>query len=127
MNFKDKKNLANELGRFAEEKVSDEYLKRGYAILERNWRLGKTEIDIIAQKDDILVLIEVKARSGRNEDALDSVTADKRRRMVKAADSYLRRLEGQLDYRFDIATFTGDIENHTIEIFEDAFLSADLY
>ena len=118
---------AYDFGLFAEEAVACEYLKNGYTILEKRWHMGRTEIDIIAQKEDCIVLIEVKARSGKNEDALSSVTFDKRRRMIRAADCYIRRLKGQYDYRFDIATVIGNKNKYTIDIFEDAFLAADLY
>lgn len=116
-----------EFGVFAEEIISQEYLKNDYAILERRWRMGHTEIDLIAQKGDIIVLIEVKARSGKDEEALSAVTRDKRRRMVRAADAYIKRLKGNFDYRFDIATVTGNKQKYEIEIYEDAFIAADLY
>lgn len=118
---------AYEFGLFAEEMVAEAYIKKGYTILERRWKVGKTEIDLIAQKDNIVVIIEVKARSGKGEDALSTVTSDKRKRMVKAADVYLKRLEGQYDYRFDIATVTGNKSSFNMDIFEDAFVSADIF
>ena len=124
---KERKRQAQEFGHFAEEIIAQQYIKRGYAILERNWTLGKTEIDIIAQKDATVIIIEVKARSGKDEDALSAITPDKRRRMIRAADSYLKRLTGIYDYRFDIATVTGDTLNYEVNIFEDAFLAADLF
>lgn len=114
-------------GKFAEEKVAQHYLKNGYAILERNWRMGKTEIDIIAQRDNTLVLIEVKARSGEDEDPLDAVTNDKRRRMMRAADTYLKSLQGDFSYRFDEAAITGTMDHFSMEILEDAFVASDLF
>lgn len=121
-----KKAIARELGLFAEQQACDIYVRKGYTVLERNWRLGKTEIDIILQKDNTIILSEVKARSGRDMDALSAVTIDKRKRMVRAADSYIRRLKGDFKYRFDIVTLTGDVNNFEIEFFEDAFIVTDL-
>ena len=118
---------ANEFGKYCEEKASEEYVRRGYAVMERNWHLGKTEIDLILQKDDVVVFSEVKARKLSEEEALSAVTHDKRKRMIRAADSYLRRLPGIMRYRFDIVACSGTIENVKLEIFEDAFLAADLY
>ena len=118
---------ALEFGRFAEQKVCEEYIKQGCVILERNWRLGKTEIDIISQDGNEVIMIEVKARGGLEEEALNAVTIDKRRRMVKAADAFLRGLKGEYSYRFDIVAVTGDMENYNIEIHKDAFLAADLF
>lgn len=122
-----KKIQAYEFGKYAEEIISQHYILNGFTILERNWRLGKTEIDLIAQKDDTVIIIEVKARSGDDEDALAAVTSDKMKRMVKAADAYLKKLKGFYNYRFDIATVTGNIENYKLEIYEDAFVAADLF
>lgn len=118
---------AYDFGEFAEELAAQEYIKNGYTVLERNWYLGKTEIDIIAQKDDVIVLAEVKARKNSESDALAAVTVDKRKRMIRAADNYLRRLRGNYDYRFDIVAVTGNIRNYQLEIFEDAFVAADLF
>ena len=122
----DKKQNANEFGKFAEEVAVRDYVRRGYAIKERNWRLGKTEIDIIAQKDNVLVISEVKARKLSEADAVSSVTFDKRRRMVKAADAYLRKYQGYFTYRFDIVACAGNINDYTLDIYEDAFLATDL-
>ncbi len=112
-----------EFGRFAEEKATEFYITEGYAIRERNWRLNKIEIDIIAQKGETIIFVEVKARSGRDMDPVDAVTPEKMRLMAKGADSYLRRLKGRYEYRYDIFTLTGDMENYTTEHYPDAFLS----
>jgi len=53
----------NELGEKGEEIAAGHLLKNGYAILERNWRFGKEEIDIIASQDDELIIVEVKTRN----------------------------------------------------------------
>lgn len=117
---------ANKFGKFAEEMIVREYTGRGYAILYRNWRMGKTEIDIISQIGDTIVLTEVKARK-YEEDALEAVTADKRRRMIRAADAYLSHLNGIFNYRFDIGIMVGNPEEYKLEIIEDAFTSADIF
>ena len=125
--FKEKKEKAYNLGKFAEDIIAREYIGKGYTILERQWRLGKTEIDLIASKDDTLVIIEVKARNSNETEALSAVTNDKRKRMVRAADYYIRNLTGEYNYRFDIATFTGTEKDYKINIFEDAFLSTEIF
>lgn len=122
-----KKQDALEFGKYAEDLVANDYIIKGYTILERRFKLGKSEIDLIARKDDIIVFIEVKGRSGKDEEALSAVTRDKRKRMVKVADNYLKRLEGSCDYRFDIATVTGNTNVYKMEIYEDAFVAADIF
>ncbi len=112
-----------EFGRFAEQVAAEYYLSRGYVIRERNWRYHKIEIDIIAQLDNIFIFIEVKARSGKDLMASQAVDAAKMRRMVIGADVYLKRMKGYVEYRYDIFALTGDTENYTYEVFEDAFVS----
>ena len=53
----------NELGKFGEEMAVEYLQKNGYEILETNWTFQKAEIDIIAQKENILAIVEVKTRS----------------------------------------------------------------
>ena len=122
-----KKIEAKEFGRYAEEMATQEYIRRGYVIKERNWRLGKTEIDIIAQSGDILVIIEVKARKKDEIEALSAITVDKRKRMIRAADAYLRSFQGNFSYRFDIVACSGTIGDFNMKIYEDAFLATDLF
>lgn len=112
-----------EFGKFAEEKAAEYYISQGYAIRERNWRLKRIEIDLIAQRGNVMVFVEVKARSGRDTDALDAVTPDKMRRMTRGADIYLRMQPAAFEYRYDIFTLTGDFGEYRTEVFEDAFLS----
>lgn len=123
MTEKDCKERDKEFGKFAEQKAAEYYIVRGYAIRERNWRLGKIEIDVIAQIDNIIVFCEVKARSGKDVNAVEAVTPDKMKRMVRAADNYLKSLQGDWEYRFDIFALTGNFEKFETEILEDAFVS----
>ena len=122
-----KSRQAHEFGVFAEKITAEEYIKKGYVILERNWRMGKTEIDLIAQSNDTVIFIEVKARSGKDMEPIEAVTPDKKKRMTRAADSYIRNKEGEFSYRFDLVGVTGDMHNYSIEILEDAFLAADFF
>ena len=55
--------LHNELGKKGERLAIDYLIKKGYAILDENWRFQKAEVDIIAQIKDTLVAVEVKTRS----------------------------------------------------------------
>lgn len=110
-------------GKFAEGKAAEHYISQGYAIRSRNWRLNKIEIDIIAQKGNVIVFIEVKARSGKGMEPADAVTMEKMRMISRGADYYLQRLTGRYEYRFDIFTLTGDFEDYTTEVYPDAFIS----
>ena len=122
----EKRIKARKFGEFAEEMAANEYISRGYTVRERKWRLGKTEIDLIAQKENVIVIIEVKSRGMGGREALMAVNYDKRRRMVRAADAYLHRCQGFFEYRFDIVACSGTEEDFNLEIFENAFLATDL-
>ncbi|MBD5355920.1 MAG: YraN family protein [Bacteroides sp.] len=113
-----------EFGRFAEDKAAEYYIKNGYAIRERNWRYHHIEIDLIVQADNVIVFVEVKARSGRDVHPLEAVTLTKMKRMTRGADYYLRcMVHGNFEYRYDIVTLIGDFSDYIIEIYEDAFVS----
>lgn len=105
------------------EDLAVEYLRSGgYVILDRNWRSGHREIDIVATQGDVIVFVEVKARTnafyGRPEDA---VTRRKMHLLVLAADAYLRYNKLDKEVRFDVITVTGTIDKPYIKHYERAF------
>ncbi len=73
------------------EKIAAEYLTGlGYMIRERNFRLREGEIDIIAEKDDFLVFIEVRTRTSNSYGTPEeSVTAQKKGRLITLAEAYI--------------------------------------
>lgn len=112
----------NEFGSRGED-LAVEYIRRkGYVILDRNWRSGHKEIDIIARHEDTVIFIEVKTRRssqyGRPEDA---VSRQKMHMLVSAADAYLRFNRIDLDVRFDVIAITGSNEHPNIRHYERAF------
>lgn len=120
---KSKKLRDLDFGKFAEDKAAEYYISKGYAIRERNWRLRHIEIDLIAQIGDVIVFVEVKARSGRDMGALESVRLDKMKRIARGADIYLKMQKGDYEYRYDIVALTGDFNDYELEVYEDAFIS----
>lgn len=118
------KDEANAWGRQAETIVREYLLTKGYTIRENNWspRASRSEIDIIAQKDDTLVFVEVKARSDNDIDPADAITPEKIRNVVRGANSYLDIQEFDFFYRFDVATVSGNPEEYELDYLEDAFL-----
>ncbi len=104
------------------EQLAAEYLRRhGYRILNRNYKVGKREIDIIASQNNFLVFVEVKmrknARFGMPEEAVDERKAEKIRYV---AEQYLSCHDWPGPIRFDIIAILKD-ESLEIMHFRDAF------
>ena len=112
----------HKLGRLGE-KLAVEYLMRaGYSIRARNFRFLKAEIDIIAQKEKVLAIVEVKARnSAFYEDLASSVSVKKRSLLVMAAHRYVFERQLDVEVRFDIITVVLEGGMHSIEHLTDAF------
>ncbi|MFV0420382.1 MAG: YraN family protein [Dysgonomonas sp.] len=112
----------NELGKRGED-VSVLYLRQaGYEIIERNWVYHRYEIDIIARNNEYIVFVEVKTRSsdqwGNPEDA---VSKGKIKRIVDAADFYLKENNIDLPARFDVVAAIWTGKTFEIEHIDDAF------
>ena len=87
------------------EKIAAEYLTGlGYMIRERNFRLREGEIDIIAEKDDFLVFIEVRTRTSTSYGTPEeSVTAQKKERLIALAEAYREdRADLPSSWRIDV-------------------------
>ena len=112
----------NELGQLGEDLAVDFLQKNGYEILDRNWRFQKAEIDIIAQKKDVLAVVEVKTRSSL-EFGLpqDFVKPKKIQLLVKAVNEYVIRKDLDVNVRFDIIAIHYTKQNIDIEHIEEAF------
>ena len=111
----------NQIGQWGESLAVDYLTEHGYAIVERNWRNHKMEIDIIAMKDDMLVVCEVKTRSSKDEDPLDAVDGKKILSMVRAAEAYVRMNDIPHQVRFDLFAIAGTPDDHVFEHVPDAF------
>lgn len=112
----------NELG-VKGEVIALEFLeKKGYDILEINWRFEKTEVDIIARDVKTLVMAEVKTRTS---DAFGlpetSVNHAKQKNLATAAEEYLEQKNLDVDVRFDVISIT--FKNGEAKVFhiKDAF------
>jgi putative endonuclease len=112
----------NELGKLGEELAVAFLQENGYTILETNYTFQKAEIDIIAQKENSLAIVEVKTRSSI-EFGLpqDFVKPKKIQLLVKAVNEYVISNDLEVDVRFDIIAINKEDNNFKIEHIEDAF------
>jgi putative endonuclease len=93
----------NELGKLGEELAVAYLKKKGYTILNTNWTYQKAEIDIIAQIENTLAIVEVKTRSSLDFGLpQDFVNPKKIQLLVKAVDAYVIENDWEFDIRFDI-------------------------
>ncbi len=112
----------NELGKKGEQLAINILVKKGYTILDKNWRYQKAEIDIIAQKKDTLAVVEVKTRSSIDfGNPQDFVNPKKIKLLVSAIDEYIISKDLDVNVRFDIIAIVREGNNFTIEHLEDAF------
>lgn len=89
-------------GQMAEDLACRYLVERGFTIRDRNWRFKHKELDIIAQKDNILHVVEVRSRrEPAPEDPALSIDRNKRRRVLAATQAYISfhrlDLEAQID------------------------------
>ena len=112
----------NILGK-AGENAAVAYLEQhDYIIRHRNWRRGHLELDIVAAKNNELIVIEVKTRRNTKFAAPeDAVNLQKIKRTVLAADTYIKLFQIDAPVRFDIITVVGDENNFKIEHLKEAF------
>lgn len=112
----------HELGEKGEDMAAAYLLNKGYKIMETNWRKGSLEVDIIAKKEDILVIAEVKTRStnyfGEPE---EFVTKAKQKNLIKAANIYIQLNNLDVETRFDIISVLIKGDQHKVHHIEDAF------
>lgn len=106
------------------EQLAAEYLERkGYEIVERNYRHRHSEIDLIVKREKWLVFVEVKTRSstafGHPEDFVDE---KKEQKVLEGAEHYIFEVDWKEQIRFDIVAVMQEADgSHTIHHIEDAF------
>lgn len=112
----------NELGKSGEDLAANYLSAKGYKILERNWRIGHNEIDIIAQDADIMVVVEVKTlKSSSLREPEASVGKSKQKSLINAANSYIKFKNISLETRFDIISIVISSSKPIIKHIPDAF------
>jgi len=105
------------------EALAKSYLiKNGYTILAENFRFRKAEVDIIAQKDDVLIIVEVKTRKLHSLIAPEvSVDLKKQKLLVMAAQAYIEEKDLELETRFDILSIYHTSNRYKVEHIEEVF------
>lgn len=109
-------------GKEGEESALAFLKKKGYRVLETNYRTPAGEIDIIARDRGTLVFIEVKARTSTAFGLpFEAVHARKREKMKKVALSYMQKMRREVPARFDVMSIIFEQGGKRIEHIQDAF------
>ena len=107
----------NELGAWGEELASDFLQQKGYVIIERDWKMGHKDLDIIAKHQGQVVFVEVKARRnrvfGEPEEAVDY---RKLQNLRQAINYYVKSHRINAEIRLDVITVVGTPEGGSPEI-----------
>lgn len=112
----------NELGKEGEELAISFLKNKGYNILETNWRFDKAEIDIIAQKNNVLAAVEVKTRSSLDFGLPQEFVKPKKIKLiVKAINEFVEKYDLDVEVRFDIVAISKINGDFNIEHIEEAF------
>jgi putative endonuclease len=109
------------LGRWGEDLAARELRRRGYAVLERNQRVGRGEVDLVARDGSTVVLVEVKTRRGSAfGEARDAISTTKARRLMALGRRYAQAA-GESDWRIDVVAI--DIApdgSHSVDVIKNA-------
>ncbi|NQY06394.1 MAG: YraN family protein [Flavobacteriaceae bacterium] len=112
----------NELGRIGEDLAVDFLMNQGYEILERNWRYRKAEIDIIAQKDGMLSIVEVKTRNSYYFGEPESFVSKKKMKLlIVASDHFVIKNDFDVEVSFDIVSIVKNTQITDIKHIKNAF------
>ena len=114
-----------EIGQLGESLALQLLERKGYEILETNWRFSRAEIDIVAMDGDILVFVEVKTRSYDYFGKPDAfITDHKRKLLLDAAAMYMQEIQHDWEIRFDvISVLLEENREPFLQHFEDAFFA----
>jgi len=118
----------SELGKIGEDITSKKLEREGFCILHKNYRKRSGEIDIIAQKEEILIFVEVKMRRKPLFDLSYLIVPSKQKKIITVAKEYISRYDhSDKICRFDVALIEGTKDNHKMTYFENAFTEAEYY
>lgn len=118
----------NDFGRYGEELACRYLAQQDYHLLDRNWRCGHLEIDIVADDFGEVVFVEVKTR--RNEDFADAasaVTLAKKQHLLRAARVYLAQKHLDQPFRFDVITVVGEQAPFRLTHIRNAYTAESVY
>lgn len=111
-----------ELGIYGEKLARKHLLQNAYQIISCNYRFKKLELDIIAQRDNKLIVVEVKTRfTDEYGEPWQSVTKNKQRQIIKASNQYILENDIHLETQFDVISIVKNDTFERLDHISDAF------
>lgn len=112
-----------DLGKIGENAAAAVLEKKGFTILDKNWRYRHLELDLVCENGSQIVFVEVRTRSSATHGGPQaSITATKRRRLIKAALAWLRVNNAwERPCRFDVLCLIGNANSFCLEHYQNAF------
>lgn len=120
--MRDDRLQALERGRLAERAVADALEADGWLVVARNWSGGGGELDLVAERDDAIRFVEVKARAPGDDSGDEAVGRGKRRHLTSAAEAWLLGQATPRECAFTVVVV--EVEGATARIvawYDDAF------
>lgn len=115
----------NDFGKWGEDEAAHFLERKGYVILERGWKMGKRDLDVIALTEDLSTIVFVEVKSRENDwfqEPEEAVGIQKMRNLAIAANAYVKLNNISQNVRFDIISIVGKISSvEKISQIVDAF------
>lgn len=109
-------------GKWGEDEAEKFLKNKGYRIVARNYRFKKTEIDIIVVKDNVVVAVEVKTRTGvKVESPFFAISRQKQRNLILGINAYVQNFKQEVETRMDAISIVKWDNTFNITHIEDAF------
>ena len=113
------------IGNLGEQYIADYLIDQNFLILTQNFRTQLGEVDIIAQKKNTVVFVEVKTRQSNRFSLHGLISPSKQQKIIRAAKQYIATMDQQKDllFRFDVALlhYKKEINKYNLEYIPNAF------
>ena len=111
-----------ELGKQAEQQAAEYLKERGFAIRAVNWQMGQKELDIVAEKNSMLHIVEVLSLSSTGiMQPYQSVNRLKQKSLIWAANAYIEKYDLDMEFQFEIISLVRSVNSIRIEYIPNAF------
>ncbi len=105
------------------EQIAVDYLHAaGFVIRHRNWRIGHKEVDIVAEKNGRVHIVEVRSLNASfvERRPCDTINRAKQRNLIAAAHAYIRSHKLEMEVQLDVVSIMFAGETHTLEYLPNA-------